>query len=182
MKGNSPLSNLGWEWGWVSEERAGGGRVSGQGRKGRLREGSGSAWQGVLSPACQSLLHHFARLFRAQASPSSPCGQSRRLGNGQGGQATACPPQGSQYSPLLLTPENTPQHVYHGGEGRGRRDGGEGESVPLGESTRRMEEQALHTCSCSPSLSVSLLCQIHHLEASAILEAGGLGKRQGVKA
>lgn len=52
---------------------------------------------------------------------------------------------------------------------------------PSGESTGRMEEQSLHTRFCAHSLTEPILPNIP-LEASAILEAGGLGKRPGVKA
>ena len=90
------------------------------------RRGLGGTWQQVLSPACQSLLHHLTRLSSGpRRAPYSPCGHGRYLGNGLagwGGQAEACPPQGNQHSLHLPTPpphtptKNTPQEDSHRGE------------------------------------------------------------------
>lgn len=149
MKGNSPLST--WAGNGAGCLKRGQEVAGSAGREGRLGEGPSSAWQGVLSPAAPS--------HQTLPSPGSPCGQSRHLGNGQRGQATACPPQGSQHSPLLLTPEKTLSMSITGGEGRGRRDGGEGESVPLGRKHWKDGRTVCTLAPCSHSLSLSLFSQ-----------------------
>lgn len=71
----------------------------------------GVAWAslgGAVSPACQSLLQHLTRLSsKPRQAPHSPCGQSRHLGNGQWGQAEACPPQENQYCVHLPGPRKS---------------------------------------------------------------------------
>lgn len=144
------------------------------------RRGLGGTWQQVLSPACQSLLHHLTRLSSGpRRAPYSPCGQGRDLGNGQagwGGQAEACPPQGNQHSLHLPTPRPPHPHQEYpsGGQPQGRVRG-EG----MEEREKILEEEGLHSLAhslCAPALPTH--CSI----ATAILGAGGLGKRQGVEA
>ena len=122
------------------------------------RRGLGGTWQQVLSPACQSLLHHFTRLFsEPRRAPHSPCGQGRDLGNGQvgRGQAEACPPQGNQHSPHLPTPPTHSHREYPSG---GQPQGTTGETRG-GKGWRRgrkyWKEEGLHSlahslCACSP--------------------------------
>lgn len=108
------------------------------------RRGLGGTWQQVLSPACQSLLHHLTRLSSGpRRAPHYPCGQGRDLGNGQaggvGGQAEAYPPQGNQHSlHLPTTPHTPPPRIplrrTATGESEGGRGGGEGENTGRGGS------------------------------------------------
>lgn len=115
-------------------------------------------------------------LFRAQASPPLPVGKAGIWGTGRrqlGGQAEACP---LKENPALSTPAHT-QHPHQeypsGGQPQGTtgrvrgRDGGEREKI--------LEEEV---CTHSHILSVPTL-PTHCSIATAILEAGGLGQRQG---
>lgn len=160
-----------------SEPQAGG-RVGWElGRHGR--RSLGVTWQGVLSPACQSLLHHLTRLSsEPRRAPHSPCGQSRHLGNRQGGQAEACPPQGNQHSPHLPG-QRMPRMSATWGSNEGKALRRRARLFPPGESTGKGEGLHTHThkLTLSRSLSLSLLSQTTALVATAILEVGDLGKR-----
>lgn len=116
-------------WGWVSSEPQAGWQEGGVG----VREAQGGGTWASLGrelyprPAKACLLYHLARLSsEPRRAPYSPCGQSRHLGNGKGGQAEACPPQGNMHTPHLPGPRKCPSEcLLQGGEG-GVRDGGKG--------------------------------------------------------
>lgn len=98
-------------------------------------------------------------LFGDKAKPHSPCGQGRRLGNWQGRQAEACPPQGNQPSPHLPGPRECPSgwlpHGTNEGEGMEER----GKSVPSREKVLE-EGRSSFTRAQTHSLSLSLLSPI----------------------
>lgn len=112
------------------------------------RRGLGGPWQQVLSPACQSLLHHLTRLSsEPRRAPHSPCGQGRDLGNGQVG--------GGRLKPVPLKGTSPPPREYPSG---GQPQGTTGEKRG-GKGWRRgrkyWKEEGLHSlahslCTCSP--------------------------------
>lgn len=117
------------------------------GRRGEERPGRHSA-AGPLPSLSEPATPSHQTLFRAQASPHSPCGQGRDLGNGQaavggGGRLKPVPLKGTStlytcpHPPPNTLTKNTPQEDSHRGpQGRskGGRDGGEGENTGRGGS------------------------------------------------
>lgn len=155
----------------MSWEPQAGGRVGWElGRRGEEGPGRPLA-AGPLPSLSKPATPSHQTLFRAQASPPLSLWARQGFGEraGGGGQAEACPPQGNQPPPA----ENTPQEDSHRGpqeRREGGRDGGEGENT----GRRRV-------CTHSHILSAPAL-PTHCSGATAILGAGGLGKRQGVEA
>lgn len=125
------------------------------------RRGLGGTQQQVLSPACQSLLHHLTRLSsEPRRAPTLPVGKAGIWGTGRrrlgGGQAEACPPQGNQHSLHLPTPPpptpspRIPLRRTATGDHRGEVRG-EG----MEEREKILEEEGLHSlthsfCAYSP--------------------------------
>ena len=156
------------------------------------RKGLGVPWQGVLSPACQSLLHRFTRLSsEPRRAPTLPVGNAGVWELGKGGRLEPVHLKGTSTLHTCQAQENAPQSVCHRGRNEGEKGRREGKSVPSQEkalegrrSSRTHTRTRVHarTHTFSLSLSLGLLSQITALVATAILEVGDLGKRQGVEA
>lgn len=79
---------------------------------------------------------------------------------GKEGTGYSLPPQGSQYSPLLLTPENTPQHVYHSRRKEGEKGWRRGQVCSPWEKALEGWKNSLYTLASVRALSLSLFSQI----------------------
>lgn len=137
----SPAITWAERWGWVSSEPQAGWQEGGVG----VREAwGGGTWASLgrelyPQPAKACLLYHLARpSSEPRRAPYSPCGQSRHLGNGKGGQASACPPYGNLHTPHLPGPRECPSECLPQGKKGGMRDRGKGQvcSLLLRESAR----------------------------------------------
>lgn len=164
----------------MSWEPQAGGRVGWElGRRGE----EGPGWHlaaGPLPSLSKPATPLHQTLFRAQASPPLSLWARQGFGEraGGGGRLKPVPLKGTSTlhtcpHPPHTPTENSPQEDRHRGpqeRREGGRDGGEGENT----GRKRV-------CTHSHILSAPAL-PTHCSGATAILEAGGLGKRQGVEA
>lgn len=122
---------------------------------GRHGEGGlGGIWRSVLSPACQSLLHHLTRLSsETRRNPTLPVGKAGVWGTGKGGKLKPVPLQGTSPLHTCPAPENAPQDGCHMGQMKGRGWRREASLFPLGRKFWRKE--GLHSHAHRHTLSLS---------------------------
>lgn len=138
-------------------------------------EARGGTQQQVLSPACQSLLHHLTRLSsEPRRAPTLPVGKAGIWGTGRrrlGGRLKPVPLKGTS---TLYTCPHPPQHLTKNTLRRTATGDHSGGEKRRGRDEERRKYWKRRVCTHSHILSVPTL-PTHCSIATAILEAGGLG-------